>query len=187
LANLLANARTHTPAGTTITLSVRPDGTGAVLRVHDDGPGIDPEVREELFARFARGDVSRARQTGGTGLGLAIAKAIVDGHGGTIEVTSTPGDTAFTVRLPGAPGSDATAPDEAVAGAPAATDGPTATGSDQAQSPANAPVVRERAYCRARARSASSPGGPEMKACRAAMTCKTRPRPAAYNRPPCAQ
>ncbi|MHC1150111.1 sensor histidine kinase [Microbacterium sp. MAH-37] len=98
--NLLANARTHTPAGTTITLSVAATTDGAELRVHDDGPGIDPKVREELFARFARGDVSRARQTGGTGLGLAIAKAIVEGHGGTISVESVPGDTTFLVRLP---------------------------------------------------------------------------------------
>ena len=103
VANLLANARTHTPAGTTITLSVAAVRGGAELRVHDDGPGIDPEVREELFARFARGDVSRARQTGGTGLGLAIAKAIVEGHEGTITVDSEPGDTTFTVRLPLAP------------------------------------------------------------------------------------
>ncbi|MFT4259931.1 MAG: ATP-binding protein [Microbacterium sp.] len=101
--NLLANARTHTPAGTQITLSVAREGTDVVMRVHDDGPGIDPAVREELFARFARGDASRARQTGGTGLGLAIAKAIVEGHGGHIEVKSVPGSTTFTVRMPVAP------------------------------------------------------------------------------------
>jgi len=100
VANLLANARTHTPAGTSITLSVSREGDEAVLRVHDDGPGIDPGVRDELFARFARGDSSRARQTGGTGLGLAIAKAIVEGHGGHIAVASEPGDTTFTVRIP---------------------------------------------------------------------------------------
>ena len=100
VANLLANARTHTPAGTTITLRVGREGGDAVLSVHDDGPGIDPALREELFARFARGDTSRARQTGGTGLGLAIVKAIVDGHGGSISAASTPGDTTFTVRLP---------------------------------------------------------------------------------------
>lgn len=116
LANLLANARTHTPAGTTITLSLATEPGSAVLRVHDDGPGIDPEVREELFARFARGDASRARRTGGTGLGLAIVKAIVEGHGGTIAATSVPADTAFTVRLPlassadGAPAADAAPP-----------------------------------------------------------------------------
>lgn len=100
VANLLANARTHTPAGTTITLHVGLEGDHAVLRVHDNGPGVELAVRDELFARFARGDVSRTRQTGGTGLGLAIAKAIVDGHRGTIMVESEPGNTTFTVRLP---------------------------------------------------------------------------------------
>ena len=100
VANLLANARTHTPPGTEVTLSVSAEHDAAVLRVHDDGPGIEPPVREELFARFARGDTSRARQTGGTGLGLAIVKAIVEGHHGTITVDSIPGDTTFTVRLP---------------------------------------------------------------------------------------
>ncbi len=103
--NLLANARTHTPAGTRITLTVARDGDHGILRVHDDGPGIDPAVREELFARFARGDSSRARQTGGTGLGLAIVKAIVDGHHGEIVVDSAPGSTTFTVRIPVNPAS----------------------------------------------------------------------------------
>lgn len=103
VANLLANARTHTPEGTAIRLTLAEDDGKAVLRVHDDGPGIDPAIRDELFARFARADVSRARQTGGTGLGLAIVKAIVEGHGGTITVDSIPGDTTFTVTLALAP------------------------------------------------------------------------------------
>ncbi|WP_239453351.1 MULTISPECIES: ATP-binding protein [Microbacterium] len=102
-ANLLANARTHTPAGTTVTVSVTRNGRDAVLRVHDDGPGIDPAITDELFERFSRGDRSRARQTGGTGLGLSIARAIVDAHGGSIRVTSAPGDTTFEVRLPARP------------------------------------------------------------------------------------
>lgn len=101
--NLIANARTHTPAGTNVTVSVvRDDGT-AVLRVHDDGPGVDPRIADDLFERFARGDRSRARQTGGTGLGLSIARAIVDAHGGSISVESRPGDTTFEVRLPARP------------------------------------------------------------------------------------
>lgn len=103
--NLLANARTHTPAGTRITLTVAQEGDHGILSVHDDGPGIDPAVREELFARFARGDSSRARQTGGTGLGLAIVKAIVEGHHGEIIVDSAPGSTTFTVRIPANPAS----------------------------------------------------------------------------------
>nr|WP_211160292.1 ATP-binding protein [Microbacterium sp. MF43] len=103
IANLLANARTHTPEGTTVTVGVSREDGAAVLRVHDDGPGIDPALRDELFERFSRGDRSRARQTGGTGLGLSIARAIVDAHGGTISVRSVPGDTTFEVRLPARP------------------------------------------------------------------------------------
>ncbi|MFD4958584.1 sensor histidine kinase [Microbacterium sp. NPDC058389] len=101
--NLLANARTHTPAGTTVTVSVLRDGGDAVLRVHDDGPGVDPAITDELFERFSRADRSRARQTGGTGLGLSIARAIVEAHGGSIRVRSVPGDTTFEVRVPARP------------------------------------------------------------------------------------
>ena len=103
IANLLANARTHTPAGSTVTVSVAHEGSEAVLRVHDDGPGIDPSVASQLFERFARADRSRDRKTGGTGLGLSIARAIVDAHNGTITVRSSPGDTTFEVRLPAKP------------------------------------------------------------------------------------
>jgi two-component system OmpR family sensor kinase len=101
--NLLANARTHTPAGTNVTLTVVRRGTDAVLRVHDDGPGIDPAIADELFERFSRADRSRARKTGGTGLGLSIAQAIVTAHAGSISVESRPGSTTFEVRLPLAP------------------------------------------------------------------------------------
>lgn len=103
VANLLANARTHTPAGTEVTVSVTREGDDAVLRVHDDGPGIDPSVAPQLFARFSRADRSRDRKTGGTGLGLSIAKAIVEAHDGTLTVQSTPGDTTFEMRLPAKP------------------------------------------------------------------------------------
>lgn len=109
VANLLANARTHTPEGTTVTASVEREGAIAVLRVHDDGPGVDPAVKDELFERFSRGDRSRARQTGGTGLGLSIARAIVEAHGGSISVQSEPGDTTFEVRLPARPADPAPA------------------------------------------------------------------------------
>ncbi|HWM15651.1 MAG TPA: ATP-binding protein [Microbacterium sp.] len=98
--NLLSNARTHTPAGTDVSLSVAREGDQAVLRVHDDGPGVDPGVADELFERFSRADRSRARKSGGTGLGLSIASAIVTAHGGKLSVRSTPGDTTFEVRLP---------------------------------------------------------------------------------------
>ena len=109
VANLLANARTHTPSGTTVTVGVARDGADAVLRVEDDGPGIDPGIAAEIFERFSRADRSRARQTGGTGLGLSIARAIVDAHHGAISVESEPGRTVFTVRLPARPADPASA------------------------------------------------------------------------------
>lgn len=100
IANLLRNARTHTPAGTTVTASLGLDDTHAEIRVIDTGPGIDPTVRGRLFDRFARGDDSRNRDAGSTGLGLSIAQAIVNAHNGTIAVKSEPGSTDFIVRLP---------------------------------------------------------------------------------------
>lgn len=106
--NLLTNARVHTPAGVTVTASVANVDGWAVVRVSDDGPGIDPAVAGELFERFARADTSRARQTGGTGLGLSIAKAIVTAHDGTITVSSSPGSTVFEVRIPARPAAPTT-------------------------------------------------------------------------------
>lgn len=104
LANLLANARVHTPPGTTVTtaLAPGPDG-GAVLTVTDDGPGIPRWLQGEVFERFARGDSSRSRRGGSTGLGLAIVAAVVKAHRGTIEVRSAPGRTEFVVTLPASP------------------------------------------------------------------------------------
>ena len=100
LANLLANARTHTPPGTSVTTSlVRSDG-GVVLTVADDGPGIPEWLQPEIFERFARGDTSRSRRGGSTGLGLAIVAAVVKAHRGAIDVRSGPGSTVFTVTLP---------------------------------------------------------------------------------------
>jgi two-component system OmpR family sensor kinase len=100
-ANLLANATTHTPAGTTVDTSLTASGPNEVtLTVLDDGPGIPSEVLPDVFERFARGDPSRSRSAGSTGLGLAIVHAIVAAHGGSVQVTSRPGQTAFVVRLP---------------------------------------------------------------------------------------
>ena len=100
LVNLLANARVHTPPGTTVTAALAERAEGATIEVRDTGPGIPPEQLPTLFERFTRGDGSRARATGSTGLGLAIVEAIVCGHGGTVRVTSRPGDTRFVVELP---------------------------------------------------------------------------------------
>ncbi|HKP44346.1 HAMP domain-containing sensor histidine kinase [Mycobacterium sp.] len=101
LANLLANARTHTPPGTSVTTSLAVDDAGcAVLTVADDGPGIPEWLRPEIFERFARGDSSRSRRGGSTGLGLAIVAAVVRAHHGTIDVQSVAGKTEFVVKLP---------------------------------------------------------------------------------------
>jgi two-component system OmpR family sensor kinase len=100
LVNLLANARTHTPGGTSVTTSLVEDLGSAVLTVADDGPGIPADLVPEVFERFARGDSSRSRRGGSTGLGLAIVAAVVKAHDGTIDVRSEPGRTEFVVRLP---------------------------------------------------------------------------------------
>ena len=102
LANLLANGRTHTPPGTTVTVGLAPDNGQAVLTVADDGPGIPDELAPEVFERFARGDSSRSRAAGSTGLGLAIVAAVVQAHHGSVHVDTAPGNTRFTVRLPAA-------------------------------------------------------------------------------------
>ncbi len=100
LTNLLNNARRHTPAGTTVTVSARVEPTTVRLTVHDDGPGLPPDLVGSAFERFARGDSSRTRASGGVGLGLSLVHAITTAHSGGVSVTSRPGDTTFTVRLP---------------------------------------------------------------------------------------
>ncbi|MFC0004087.1 sensor histidine kinase [Micromonospora siamensis] len=100
VANLLANARVHTPPGSTVTTRLVRLGDAVELSVTDDGPGIPPELRDEVFERFARGDSSRSREHGSTGLGLAIVAAVVEAHHGAVTLDSEPGRTVFTVRLP---------------------------------------------------------------------------------------
>lgn len=101
LANLLSNARTHTPAGTTVSTGLSTSERSVTLTVTDDGPGIPAELLPEVFERFARGDSSRSRAAGSTGLGLAIVAAVVQAHNGTVSVRSRPGRTVFEVHLPG--------------------------------------------------------------------------------------
>ncbi|MEU3272640.1 ATP-binding protein [Saccharomonospora sp. NPDC006951] len=101
--NLLSNARSHTPSGTTVVIELAAERERAVLRVRDDGPGIPPELLPEVFERFARGDSSRSRTAGGTGLGLAIVAAVVAAHHGTVRVESSEETTEFTVDLPSWP------------------------------------------------------------------------------------
>ncbi|MFI6655620.1 sensor histidine kinase [Streptomyces sp. NPDC050523] len=100
LANLLANARAHTPAGTKVTVSLETEGTTAVLTVHDDGPGVPEDIRPGVFERFTRADRRRSDAPGaGAGLGLSIVAAVVEAHAGSVALESRPGSTTFTVRL----------------------------------------------------------------------------------------
>jgi two-component system OmpR family sensor kinase len=99
-ANLLANARIHTPPETTVQVALSVEADRAVVTVTDDGPGIPENLRATLFERFARGDSSRFRGTGSTGLGLAIARAVVAAHFGEVSVESRPGFTCFRVSIP---------------------------------------------------------------------------------------
>lgn len=97
--NLIDNATRH--AHSAVALSLNTDGDLAVLHVDDDGDGVAPEAREQIFERFARTDSSRDRHAGGTGLGLAIVRRAAQAHGGTVEISTSPlGGARFTVRLP---------------------------------------------------------------------------------------
>jgi two-component system, OmpR family, sensor kinase len=101
LDNLFANARSHTPAATPVSVELqRVDGL-ARLSVADHGPGLSEEQAARVFERFYRADTSRARASGGVGLGLAIVAAVTEAHGGTAEAKPTPGGGAtFVVTLP---------------------------------------------------------------------------------------
>jgi two-component system OmpR family sensor kinase len=109
VANLMANALNHTPAGSPVEVRARtawPNGVPhALLEVADHGPGLSPEQAERVFERFYRADPARSHADGGSGLGLAIVAALVAAHSGTVEVDSRPGRGAsFRVLLPLAPG-----------------------------------------------------------------------------------
>jgi two-component system sensor histidine kinase BaeS len=95
--NLVSNAIRYTPPGGTVTVSA----FQSTITVRDTGIGISEDNLPRVFDRFWRADESRSRATGGSGLGLAITRKLVEAHGGTIGVESTPGrGTLFTVRLP---------------------------------------------------------------------------------------
>lgn len=101
VANLLSNARVHTPAGTKIVTSLASNVDHSTkIAVVDDGPGIPDDLLPDVFERFARGDGSRSRVAGSTGLGLAITRAVVKAHHGTIVVDSSRSGTRFTMTLP---------------------------------------------------------------------------------------
>jgi signal transduction histidine kinase len=98
-ANLIDNAVKYTPAGGRVDVEVLADGARARLRVRDTGPGIRPDELPHIWDRLFRGDTSRTER--GLGLGLSLVKAVIEAHGGTVEVESEPGQgSAFTISLP---------------------------------------------------------------------------------------
>ncbi len=109
LANLLDNARRHTPYGGEIEVSTRARHERAEVTVVDSGPGIPEADRERVFDRLVRLDEARDRDSGGAGLGLPIARALAQAHHGTLECLSYPAGAAFRLSLPLLPASDSTA------------------------------------------------------------------------------
>jgi two-component system CheB/CheR fusion protein len=104
LGNLLQNAAKFTPAGGRVTVSttVAPSKTRAILRVSDTGAGIEPSLLRRLFQPFMQADATLDRSQGGLGLGLALVKGLVEMHGGEVRAHSDgPGKGAeFAVELP---------------------------------------------------------------------------------------
>jgi signal transduction histidine kinase/DNA-binding response OmpR family regulator len=116
VSNLMGNAVKFTPDGGRVVVRIEQLGSTASVEapgedetaqgtvriaVEDTGPGIDPAVQEGIFDRFEQADNSTTREHEGTGLGLALTRELVELHGGTIDVASTPGEgSTFTVRLP---------------------------------------------------------------------------------------
>jgi two-component system OmpR family sensor kinase len=96
---LISNALSHTPWGTEVVVTATRAGSRVILAVHDDGPGVPPEYAERIFDRFYRVD---GAQASGSGLGLAIARELAAHMEGTVELSSTPGRTTFTLSLPAA-------------------------------------------------------------------------------------
>jgi two-component system OmpR family sensor kinase len=102
VANLLANARIHTPVGTPITVSIESNDEGTTISIADAGPGLTEADQARIFERFYRADPSRNRSNDeGSGLGLSIVDAVMQAHGGKVGVSSKLGEGAtFTVFFP---------------------------------------------------------------------------------------
>jgi signal transduction histidine kinase len=116
LVNLITNAHEYSPVGASIVVAAHGYGGGVEVAVTDNGPGIPAQQLEHIFERFTRGDAGLTQRVGGTGLGLAISKSLVELHGGTIEVDSTPGEgSTFGFRLPVRPPANSVDRDEATA------------------------------------------------------------------------
>jgi two-component system CheB/CheR fusion protein len=104
-ANLLSNASKYSPRGSRVRFELRQEDGEAVIRVADEGRGIEPTMLPRIFDLFVQGDQSIARSEGGLGIGLTLLKSLVELHDGQVDARSDgPGKgSTFTVRLPIAP------------------------------------------------------------------------------------
>jgi two-component system, OmpR family, sensor histidine kinase ChvG len=103
--NLLDNAVSFSPDGGLVQITATRSGDEVIVRVEDQGPGVPPELKEEIFRRFTSVRPEGERSAGHSGLGLAIARAIADGHGGRLDVETRDrreGGAAFILTLPAA-------------------------------------------------------------------------------------
>src|SRR5690606_10234554 len=101
LGNLLHNALRACGPGDRVVVRGQVDGDRVEIAVEDTGPGVPEGIRDQLFEPYG---VMRKRSEGGTGLGLFISRGIVQAHGGSLELDSTPGPGArFTITLPRRP------------------------------------------------------------------------------------
>jgi two-component system phosphate regulon sensor histidine kinase PhoR len=97
----LDNAVKYSEPGKSVWVEMDKTEKDVLIRVRDEGCGIEKQYQERLFERFYRVDKARSRKLGGTGLGLAIVKHIMEAHGGRVSVESQPGrGSTFTLHLP---------------------------------------------------------------------------------------
>src|SRR3954447_24974527 len=109
--NLIQNALVHTPPGTAVDVHARREHDDVIIEVSDEGPGIPPEMRAQIFDRFVRGDGDRAAAGSGSGLGLAIVRAVAESLGGSVSLDSgETGGARFTVRIPASDAADQLTP-----------------------------------------------------------------------------
>jgi len=119
--NLLNNASKFTQEGGQIGVEAFKEGAMVRIVVRDNGPGIEPDILETMFEPFTQGRITLDRAQGGLGVGLSIVKKIVELHGGTVQVKTSPQGTVFTVSLPYVPPAQTllSAPPAAVRAVPA--------------------------------------------------------------------
>ncbi|WP_345019800.1 ATP-binding protein [Streptomyces shaanxiensis] len=97
----MTNARRHTLSGTTTTLGLGTEDGCRIIEVMDDGPGVEPGLRDRIFVPFVRGEQAAAV---GSGLGLSVVAAVAAAHGGTASLEPSRRGAWFRVRLPASPG-----------------------------------------------------------------------------------